>query len=868
MRHASTFPHDKATIPVLPSNFVCRKDVRRRLEQLVADAPVTLVCAPAGYGKTLLLADWAEATGAPDKIWISLDAADNDPERFWAVLADAIHTHATTAEIDDTVRLPARPDAVDRLAAVVDAIARLPAPCHLVLDDVHEVVGEETLRGIAGLVAYQPDNLRIVLSCRGTPPLPLARMRLAGRLAVLGPSDLAFSHEDATVLLRAAGTEPTSAQVRLLIEETGGWAAGLRLAARAPHPGHKSTEYDALLARCADRVTEDYLDDEVLSALPAETVDLLRAVSTCDEVTPALAVALSGQDDAAATLAALERETLLVTAVGAGRRWFRPHPLVRSCLRNALVRRYPDRASALHSVAATWFAADDNPAMAFAHAVRSGDPSTSAGLLRVHAVPTLMRGDHRSVRRALDTAGDQAVARDPLLSLVSALTHVQAADPVATRADLARARDAWPAEPSERLPALYRLVTATHGLLHGAPDDAEPVDWHALARAEDGGDLEPWARLGHGWSLLCAGARPAARRELERAERLARERGLDYLVVHSRAALGALSCVDGAVATAEEACSDALAIAGAHGWRGGFAVELARLLTGLARVLRADPAGALAAVSRPETAPIPANLRHLSDVVEGTAHVDIGNRVTGLRLLRRARARLGGLGAPVQIPVGGAQLEHRCALELGRHAHAHEVLAWTTGIAGDCAEVVLMRAWTAFAGDDVAAAEAAVREVLAESRPALWWPVTVVEARLLDAALELRQGRRMRACTALTTALSLAGPASLVRPFRHADPSVLRLLHEHIGGFGGADDFAATVRRTLSTVDAPVNALLTGREQAVLGQLSSRRSLTELAAELTLSVNTVKTHIRSIYTKLGVNSRRAAVVAGRGHGLI
>jgi LuxR family maltose regulon positive regulatory protein len=868
MRHTGTFPHDKATVPVLPPNFVPRKEVRRRLEQLVADAPVTLVCAPAGYGKTLLLADWAETTGESDKIWLSLDDADDDPERFWTVLADAIHAHAVTAGIDDTGLLPGEPDAVDRLAAVVDAIARLPAPCHLVLDDLHEVAGEETLRGIAGLVAYQPDNLRIVLSCRGMPPLPLARMRLASRLAVLGPSDLAFSHEDATALLRAAGTTLTSAQVRLLIEETDGWAAGLRLAARALHPGHDGTGHDAFLARCAttDRVTEDYLDGEVLTGLPAATVDLLRAVSTCDEVTPALAVALSGQDDAAATLAALERETSLVTGVGAGRRRFRPHPLLRSCLRTVLTRRYPDRVSALHTVAAGWFAANEEPAMAFDHAVRSGDPSAAAELLRDHAVPTLMRGDHRSVRRALDAAGDEAVARDPLLSLVSALTHVQAGDPDAALADLARTRDAWPAEPGERLPALHRLVTATHALLHGASDGAEPVDWHALVRAEDGGDLEPWARLGHGWSLLLAGSRPAARHELERAERLARERGLDYLVVHSRAALGALSGVDGAVAAAEEACSDALAIAEANGWHGGFAVELAHLMTGLARVLRADPAGALAAVSRPD--PVSANLRYLSDVVEGTAHFDIGNRVTGLRLLRRARARLGDLGAPVQMPVGGAQLEHRCALELGLHAHAQEVLAWTTGIAGDRAEVVLMQAWTAFAGDDVAAAETAVREVLAESRPALWRPVTLVEARLLEAALELRQGRRMRACTALTTALSLAEPAALVRPFRHADPSVLGLLHEHIGGFGGADDFAAMAGRRLSTVDAPTSALLTKREQAVLVLLSSRHSLTELAAELTMSVNTVKTHIRSIYTKLDVNSRRAAVVAGRRLGLM
>jgi LuxR family maltose regulon positive regulatory protein len=858
-------PHAKTAIPRLPASFVSRVGVRQGLHRLVSRYPVSLVCAPAGYGKTLLLADWVDSTGASDKIWISLDADDNNADRFWTVVANAVHK--TTARPSE-VSLAARGDTAGLLAEVIDSCAAGPEPLHLILDDVHEVISEETLHGIATLVQHQPDNLRLVLSTRADPPLPLARLRLQGRLAEYRARELRFSHEDAATLIRIAGVPLTDGQVSQLVEQTDGWAAGLRLAARSLRD---VADRDAFLADFAsnDHTMADYLVSEVLTRLPAATREFLQVVSVCDEVTAVLAAVLSGRSDAGGMLAALERESSLMMGVGPDRQWYRMHPLLRSYLQADLARQRPNRAAELHATAAAWFAAREQPGKAFDHAARTGEPATSVGLLRRYAMPLLMTGDHRTVRRALTLAGTRVVARDPWLALVSALVHVESCESAKARADLADSRSAWPAEPDEDLLSLRRLVAATETLTSGFSTASEPVDWRALASTAQGGDLEAWARLGLGWALLRTGQRRAARDELEVAERLARGHGFDYLTVHCLVALGVLSGLEGAYDAMETACAESVAIAGVHGWRRAPGLAMSHALVGFARLMRLDHVSALEQARRAAAAvadPEPRHLRYLIDFVTGAASFDADDRTAGLRLMERARKDLGDAGLPAEVLVGGALIEQRSALELGQDTLAQEVVNWTRATAGTTSEVSLMHAWTSLARDDVPAAEAATRDVLDHSLPTLW-PATRLEARLLETALEIRHGRRTRARSALGIALSMAEPASLIRPFHQADPSVRQLLREQIGGFGRTDGFAARVSRAVSAVEGQPDGRLTNREQAVLARLSSPQSLDELASDMTVSVNTVKTHVRAIYAKLGVNNRRAAVVAGRQLGL-
>jgi LuxR family transcriptional regulator, maltose regulon positive regulatory protein len=244
---------------------------------------------------------------------------------------------------------------------------------------------------------------------------------------------------------------------------------------------------------------------------------------------------------------------------------------------------------------------------------------------------------------------------------------------------------------------------------------------------------------------------------------------------------------------------------------------------------------------------------------------DTGRREAGLRVLRTARHELADMGLSPAVAVAAALVEYRCALLLGQETAAREVFQWAKQRAGSAAELSLMVAGARFARGEAAAAERALDPVL--DAPGLM-RTTRIEAFLLKSAVAIRSGRRTIARSALDNAVRLAAPEAVMRPFAQADPAARQLLVEQIGGFGEYDDFAATVRRSLSTMDGagPVGTL-TERENAVLSRLTSQRSLDEVALDLSVSVNTIKTHVRAIYAKLGVNNRRAAVATARERGL-
>jgi LuxR family maltose regulon positive regulatory protein len=868
-------PRAKTAVPRVPENYVFRDQLRDRLAAFGAEFPVTLVCAPAGHGKTLLLADWVEKSGTADKVWVSLDASDNDPHRFWTAVCSAARASPVVPPGSPLHRLnpPAAVDAVDApgfLAEVIDAFAVLPVPLHLVLDDLDEVLGNETWHGIATLVRHQPRNVRLVLSARADPPLPLARLRLAGGLGELRAAELRFTPADAAELLRRANVPLDDGQVRRLVDATEGWPAGLRLAARSLRD---VPDREAFLAEFAgnDRAIADFLVSEVLARLPAETADLLQLVSVCDEVTPALAAALTGRSDAGAVLAGFERDSSLVLGVGPDRQWYRMHPLLRSYLRADLTRRRPGVVTELHETAAAWFAGQERPDKAFAHLSLTGEHGPMVELLGRHAPSVLLTGDDdRTVRRALTTVGAAAVARSPRLALISALAHAAAGEHGAAEADLAGSWAAWPEAPDADLVRLRHLVLTTRALISGRPPPGGPPDWHDLVAAHEGTDLEAWMRLGLGWALLCAGEAGGARRELEAAGRLARGRGQDYVTMHGLSVLGVLSALDGDFAAVEADCSAAIDIAYRHDWTTSPWLSADHVMIGFARLLRLDPSAALDA-ARHAYAALAADtdaglLRYLIDVLAGAVYLDTGGPAEGLPLLRRARHDVGHPGVPVHALAAGALIEHRATLDLGHETLAQQLLVWARERLGAVAELSLMQAWTYFAHDDPDSAEAAVHAVLDGQRPVLG-STTLLEARLLETALEIRRGRRTKARGALDAALALAEPAALIRPFHHADVSVRQLLLEQVGGFGRTNAFAARVAHAMSTVDATSAGVLTTREHAVLVRLSSPQSLDELATDLSVSVNTVKTHVRAIYAKLGVNNRRAAVVAGRQLGL-
>lgn len=865
-RHTRWFvPRVKIAVPRVPVIFVRREPLRHLLDQ-AGDVPVTVVCAPAGYGKTLTLADWVTATPVA---WVSLDRDDNEAGRFWSGVLSAI---AERVPVDSPLRDLAPPAVADDpgfLAEIVDALDALDIPLRLVLDDVHEIVAPQILRGVESLIRYAPKGLRLVLSTRFDPPLPLARLRSQGNLAEIRANRLRFCLDDAAAMLRLAGVELQDEQVRLLVDQTEGWAAGLRLAALSLRDATDRDEFIADFA-AANRSVADYLVGEVLSRLPERTREFLRAISVCDEVSPPLAAALSGLDDAGVLLDVLERESSLVTSVDVGGRRYRIHALLRSYLRADLDRLRPERMAELHGTAARWFASEQRVSEALDHAERAADRAMVVALLRRHAVVLLLTGEYQDVTRALALVGHDTVADDPSLVLVSALAHLETGELAAADADLAHSRAMWPSGCGADLELLRQLVGAHLGLVRGRPPIAALTIRYRGGSPPVGAGLEAWERLTAGWTSLYAADPGTARRELAEALRLARGNGFDYLVLQCQTGLGAVCALDGDYPAMAAASAAAISIASERGWRRSLWLATDYLILAFARLLQLDPAGSghyATQADRMNRAASEPRLQFMISFVEGAACFDTGDRWTGLRRMRRARRELGDVVLLPELVATVAVLEHRCALMLGQYAHAREIFGWTRVRIGDTAELSLMEAWSLVATDQGGVSQA-LRGAQDGARPGLS-PITRVEARLLETAIELRAGQRTKARCALEAALALAEPAVLIRPFGEAGLVVRQLLADQLGGFGPLDTFANRVRGAVTGFRAGrIRGALTPREQAVLAMLPSQWSLGEIASDLNLSVNTVKTHVRSVYTKLGVSNRRAAVVAARELGLI
>ncbi|KAA9150397.1 helix-turn-helix transcriptional regulator [Amycolatopsis acidicola] len=830
----------------------------RSLQDEVENFPLTMISAPAGYGKTLLLAEWAGAGGA-DKAWVSADGGDNDPGRFFAAVLAALR-ECPLVPADSALRANApAAEPADFVARLVDAVDELPGRICLILDDAHEIVDPRSRHAIELLVRHQPANLRLILATRSDPSLPLARLRLHGRLGELREPDLRFSEAEAGTLFRQAGVTLEPGQLAGLVEKTGGWAAGLRLASRSLR---ETADRDGFVAKFTgdDRAVADYLVSEVLTRLPDGTREFLRAVSICEDLTPALAAVLSGRSDAADIFAELEHEGSLVIRTGEGRRWYRMHPLLRSYLQAELTRLHPRATARLHAVAAVWLADDRQIGPAFAHATRAQDPATLSSLLGRHGLDLLLAGDHRTVLRALELAGPAEVSGSAWLTVLSGLAHLQAGDLATARARVAEA-GAKAESPHAEAASVQTLLASACAMAAGeAPEAGTEVP--------AAGGVAAWTSLDKGWRLVRENRLREAQAELCEAEELARGYGTDYVTLHCLAARSVAAWLEGDYATMSATSAESLALAKANGWEATPWLTSARVTKAFGHLLRAEPEDALdsARAARHFGAPVSGPVGYAIEVVEALCVHDAGDPHAAARKLRLARAELGEAALLPAVAAGAALAEFRCALALGREVVAREVLTWARERLGQSAEPALMTAWHRYAAKDFAGAGQALAR--ASVLPARLPLLTAVEIRLMAVAVAAATGRRTLAIEALGEALRLAAPARVLRPFAEADRGVRQLLVDQLGGFDRLDGFAHEASRVMcgSRRDRGA-ALLTDREHAVLGRLASPQSLEELAESLSVSVNTVKTHVRAIYTKLGVSNRRAAVTTARERGL-
>ena len=567
----------KLVAPSMPGRVVERPRLFELLDAGV-ERPVTLVAAPAGSGKTMLLTSWMSAVSPPGPVaWLSLDQGDNDPVRFWAYLLAAL-CRSGALPADSALRtLVPSAQGDDALAPMLlHGLEELASPVVLVLDDVHELTEPRVLDGIELLLRHAPPRLRLVLSSRADPPLPLHRLLVSGRLTQLRGADLAFTIAEVAELLAEYDYRPRLSEddLAVLLARTEGWAAGLRLAAVSMQHHPDPHRYVMELAG-DDRSLAGYLVAEVLEQQPAKLRGFLLRTCVVDRLTGELADALTGRDDGERTLARLERANAFVVALGSRREWYRYHPLFAELLRYELRREAPQEVPELRRRAARWYAGRGVTADAIQQAGMVGDWGYAAELAAEHGLGLVLDGEPQRFRDVLDRLPAEAVRLDPELGLLKAAERIAAADDEAEAAlRLARERERLLAD--DRRPR-FDLVVAICRLLRarraGDLGEALAAGREALAahdRLGDGGlggvagAARAVALSGLGTAELWSGELDAAAEHLQAGHGAALGAGLDDVELDCLSTLALVQAIGGQLSLAVRTGEAAVELAGQH----------------------------------------------------------------------------------------------------------------------------------------------------------------------------------------------------------------------------------------------------------------------------------------------------------------
>jgi LuxR family maltose regulon positive regulatory protein len=864
-----------------------------RLLEAGTRGPLTLVAAPPGAGKTILLASWMMGGHPPGPVaWVTVDRGDDNPTRFWAHVVAALRSSGAVPPDGLLAGLGPPPPAAAHgfLAALVNGLAELPGPVVLVLDDLHEATGPAVVAGLQFVLQHAPPQFRLVVATRADPPLSLHRLRVAGQLTEIRAAELAFIPAEAGELLAGLGVELPDVELETLWKRTEGWAAGLRLAALSlrghPDPGRFVAEFAG-----DDHAVAGYLVDEVLARQAPEVQEFLLRTCVADRLCGGLADALTGRSDGERMLTLLEHDHAFTTGLGPGRSWYRYHPLFAELLRAELHHRRPEDVPELHRRAAAWHAANGLVEEAVDHALAGGDPDGAAGLLAAHGFAILLDGRAEILRKLLGRLPVRKLRADRGLAVVAgagrlALGEVEEADAWLELVGADTASGTWQSS-SEAAVSLAGLLRARlHGDIDGVVSAARQLLASPLGAEWGEGVAEADQRAlvlsVLGAAELWSDRLDDAAGHLEMSQALAERGGREYLALEATGHLALLEGVRGRLARAHRLGREAADVAERRGWSANAPTACGELALAWVAYCRDDLAGALGALERAGRAARAGRDRPVVlAVVLAEARLAAGgsreDAVDGLARLRAALAVVAGWRLPRLLADAVRPAEARLLLAAGDETGVAGLLGG--GDAGErpFAEAVVLARLQLARGDPAAAA--GILAPLHGGQAPAPGTATLIEAWLLDAVAHRRLADHTAAAESLERALALAAPEGYPRMFVEGGAPVRALLADHLHhGTAHRALVEALLEGLRSHVTGPLASVggggspstlpvlvesLSEREHVVLRYLPSMLSAGEIAAELYVSVNTVKTHIKSIYRKLDANRRWDAVRRAR-----
>jgi LuxR family maltose regulon positive regulatory protein len=867
----------KLTPPRPAARLVSRS---RLLAQLDAGTRqlLTVVSGPPGAGKTTLLTSWSSAGQPPGPVaWLSLDPADDEPSRFWAYLQEALCRSGAVPAGSALRTLAPRPG-LDKtfLSLLVGGLAELPAPVVLVIDDVQEISDPAVFRGLEFLLRHAPEQLRLVLSTRLDPPLPLHRLLVSGQLSQVRSADLVFTVAEVAELLAEYEFQPRLGEhdAALLQARTEGWAVGVRLAALSlqgqPDPHRFVAEFAG-----DDRSVADYLVGEVLDRQPEELRRFLLQTCIVDELSGDLADALTGGQDGEWTLARLERANTFVAALGPRRGVYRYHQLFAGLLRCELRRQAPEQVAGLHRRAARWYTAHGMAADAIRHALAAREWRDAADLMAEHGFHLILHGAAGLLDELLGRLPAEVARADPELALLVAAEAIVRGDPETAAVHLRLARQQAPPPEHRRGRFAWLLATCRTALAWQTSDLDEALaagdEALAVPAEADGADDDTRAVLlsSLGAAELWSGRLDAAELHLRQGQHAALRAGLGSLQLGCMSQLAVLQAMRGTLGQSARLAEEAVELATQRGWSSSAPAAGGHLALAWVRFHRDDLIGAGEDLERAATASRahPERLVALAiAILQARLQQVRGDLAGSLATVAAARGDATGWTPPARLRRWLALTEAELNGAAGQPGPVPSPPGADPGEPLGAAEAVLL-ARRQLAEGDPAAAGATLAPCLDGTAPG--GLASPVEAWLLDAFAADALADHDRAAVSLQRALSLAEAEGYRRSLLDAGAPGRSLLaryrHRLVTSGSYLDELLqASVESVHAEGTPPVLVgKLTRQERVVLRYLPSSMTYEEIAADLYLSPNTVKSHVYSVFRKLGVNGRRQAVRSAR-----